>query len=131
MEEAEDKPTRIAPTGKRGGKWVTLGAEAYRIPPVPFAMLKDEDFKADLLTLAAISSTTMSSEQIGTAERFIHAAIVRNYPEITVEQVADMLDLGNILDVLSTALAVSGFQHGTAGASGEPTASTGTASTAN
>lgn len=31
-----DTVKRVQPTGKRGGEWVTLGEEAYRIPPLGF-----------------------------------------------------------------------------------------------
>jgi len=119
--------TRVQPKGKRGGQWVTIGDEAYRIPPLGF--LQIQEFGEDVASLDKIEGNRPSNEQMQTIFRIVHAAMSRNYPDLTVEEVADMIDLGNYTQILIVVLAISGFEKRSAAPQGETAASTGTAST--
>lgn len=121
-----DTVKRVQPTGKRGGEWVTLGEEAYRIPPLGFRAV--QELQDEVQGLASIGQRP-TPEQMGTVSRIVHAAMVRNYPDLTVEEVDDMLDLGNYQEVLGAVLSIAGFKKAGAGP-GEPTASVGTQPTA-
>lgn len=98
-----EAPTRIAPTGRRGGRWVTLGDEVYCIPPIGLptfqAMSKDIE---SLQTLKGMPT----SEQTVMILAIVHAAVVRNYPEMTLDELTGMVDLGNLHPLLSAALGV-------------------------
>lgn len=123
--DTEDQPVRIEPKGKRGGKWVVLGMEQYRIPALAFGAVSE--LQDDVEALRDMNGRP-KPEHMHIVAKIVHAAMVRNYPDITVEQVGDMLDLGNYSDVLSAVLNISGFTKGPS-QSGEPVASTGAPST--
>lgn len=122
-------PTRVPPTGKRGGVWVTLGDEQYRIPPIAFIVV--QEMQDDIQKLAGLErGEPPSPAQMAIVQGLVLAAIKRNYPEITGPQVSDMIDVANYLPVLNAVLGVSGYVRRPA-ALGEtgPSAPTGVAST--
>lgn len=122
-----DDVQRVDPTGKRGGEWITFGAEAYRVPPLSFRGL--QDLGERIAGLAAIAGVP-TGDQIAAINEIVHAAMERNYPDITVLQVADLVDLENFSDVLGAVLRISGFKPRAPGDDpGEAVASTGEAST--
>lgn len=124
-----DEVKRVEPQKNRGGEWVRLGDELYRIPPLAFrSVVELQDDVAGLREMGA----RPSPEQMNVVARIVHSAMARNYPALTIEEVLDMLDLGNYQEVLSAVLRVAGFKKdsGAADGSGETVASAGTASTA-
>jgi len=50
----------------------------------------------------------MDKESIGLVVSLAHASIVRNYPEATLDEVGDLIDLGNMLEVFEAVMDVSG-----------------------
>lgn len=126
MNDAQDEVTRVPPKKNRGGIWITFGTEAYRVPALGFAAIQDLQDK--IANMGAVVGRP-SSEQMGTVLDVVHAAIVRNYPDMTRAEVAEMVDLENFEEVLGAVLNVAGFKPREAGDQGEALASTGTAST--
>jgi hypothetical protein len=126
MNDPGDKPTQVPPEKHRGGVWVTLGDESYRIPPLAFRSVQE---LADDVAGLATMGTRPTPAQMQTVSKIVHSAIARNYPSMTIEQIDDMLDIGNYQEVLSAVLVIGGFKKGAAG-TGEPAASTGTPATA-
>lgn len=126
-QQADDQVTRVPPKGKRGGQWVTIGEESYRIPPLGFMQI--QEFSDDVKSLDQIEGSRPSNEQMHTIFRIVHAAMSRNYPDLKVEEVADMIDLGNYTQILIVVLAIAGFEKRSVAPKGETAASTGTAST--
>lgn len=118
---------RIAPTKRRGGAWVQLGEEEYQIPPLNLAAVIE--LQPLIESLSGVTGVP-TTEQIGAMTAILHRAIQRNYPDMTADDVAEMLDIANYAAVMSAALGVSGFVRSDA-PSGEAQASqsTGTAST--
>lgn len=125
----DDKPpTRVPPERSRGGVWVTLGDEQYRIPPLAFRSVQD---LADEVAGLANMGTRPTPEQMATVSKIVHAALLRNYPSMPITQVDDMLDIGNYQAVLSAVLQIGGFKREGGGeGAGEMPASTGTQPTA-
>lgn len=123
----DDVPVRVQPELKRGGRWVTIGDEQYRIPPLAFTAV--QELQDEVAGLAQIGLRPTPA-QMGTVAKIVQSAMARNYPSMTVEQVNLMLDLGNYQDVLGAVLAVAGFEKAEGGGSGEARASTGTPPTA-
>jgi hypothetical protein len=122
-----DDVKRIEPTKARGGRWVTLGAEEYRIPPLGFLAI--QDLAEDVASLKDIQGQPTPS-QMGVVVRIVHAAMRRNYPALTTEDVGDMLDAENFMAVLEAVLNIAGFQASPAGApQGEAPAAVGAEST--
>ena len=125
----DEQVKRVAPTAAkcRGGQWVTLGDEAYRIPPLGFMAIQD---LADEVQGLAQMGARPTPAQMVTVAKIVHAAIKRNYPDMSVEELGEMLDIGNYQRVLGEVLQIAGFkQEGGSGGPGEAPASTGTSST--
>jgi hypothetical protein len=122
--DTQDELKRIPTTApkSRGGQWVTLGEEAYRIPPLGFLAIQE---LADEVQSLAKMGDRPTPEQMGTVTKIVHAAISRNYPYMTVQELADMLDIGNYQRVLGEVLQIAGFKQ-ESGGPGEGQASTGT-----
>jgi hypothetical protein len=122
----QDQIKRVEPEKNRGGEWVTLGDEQYKIPPLAFRDLRNlaEEVQG-LKSMGAVPTEA----QMETVEKIIHAAFHRNYPSMKLEDVRDMLDVGNYELVLTAALSVSGFKAAGDIAPGETAALIGTKST--
>jgi hypothetical protein len=118
---------RIEPQRNRGGEWVAFGDEEYRVPPLGFGALRD--LAPEIEGLKTIVGSVPSAEQMVTVEKIIHRAMQRNYPDLALEAISDMLDVGNYERVLSAALSVSGLSRPRGASPGEVTASTGTTPT--
>jgi len=124
-----DDVKRVEPARSRGGKWVRIGDEEYKVPAL--ALLAIQELQAEVPKLASIRGIP-SAEQMGVVFKIIHAALARNYPDLKVKDVEEMIDLSNFQDVLNSVLEVSGFKRvppGEGVAPGELPASTGTTST--
>lgn len=108
---------------------VVLGPSTYTIPPLNFRMLQE---LAEQIAIVNKGGSFVSDEATRTAfTTVIHASIKRNYPDMTYDQVLDLLDVTNAQKAMLALLGVSGFDK-KENANGEGTAlgeSTGTAST--
>jgi hypothetical protein len=58
--------------------------------------------------LAALETTSDRVAQLSVMVEAVHAALRRNYPDMTLDQVDDMIDLRNIEAVFQAVLAQSG-----------------------
>ncbi len=72
------------------------------IPPIALGALEQ------LQTRIAAFKGGIDGESITTVIDSAYAALRRNYPDITREQVADMVDVGNMIDVFQSVMDVSG-----------------------
>ena len=89
---------------KYEGVVVKMAGEDYVIPPLSFKQLKmlQDDMK-QLNTATAASS----SDQQGVVLRIVLAALQRNYPDMTLEKLEDILDLGNIHEITQAIIGVN------------------------
>lgn len=87
---------------KFDGTKVTIGGEEYIVPPLSFKQLKA--LKEDIVAMK--DRTADNNERM---IRVIHAALSRNYPELTIDQVEEMIDLGNIMEITQAVMGGSGF----------------------
>lgn len=85
------------------GKEIELGGKTYIVPPLNLAAV--EHFQD---RLAGFTGGIDATSVLLVAE-VTHSALKRNYPEITLEEVKDVLDLGNMVEVFQAVLQVSGF----------------------
>lgn len=108
---------RVNPAVDRGGEWVALGGEEYKIPPLNFRALRELQSR-----LAAIGSIQgiPTETQMMTVVEVVHAALKRNYPDITVELVEDLVDVGNMMTVFTAVLRVAGMERRELGKEGDP-----------
>lgn len=114
-------PVQVPVVKNRGGSWVRFGDEMYRVPPLSFRSL--QELAEEVEGLQGMVRPTAA--QMTTIEKIVHAALVRNYPDLTLLTVADMIDVGNYEEVLSAALSIAGFTRARGATPGETMASTG------
>lgn len=103
----------IAAVAKIAGIPVVIGGETKIMPPLSLNAVKQlmprlEKFKAGV-----------DEESIETLAVVAHASLVRNYPGITVDWVADNVDLGNMQDIMDACMDVSGLKRKQLESSGE------------
>ena len=112
MADQEDVVVRVPPAVNKGGTWVKMGLEEYRIPPLGFRAI--QDLQANISILQGM--TGMPNEaQMKIVADVVCAAMKRNYPDITTEAVLDMLDLGNFQPVFSAVMGASGYRKAESG----------------
>lgn len=85
---------------------IVLGGVEYVVPPIALGALEQLQE-----SIAGYSGNPLERGQIGTVVDAAHAALRRNYPDLTREQVADMIDVGNMADVFECVMDVSGLKR--------------------
>jgi len=85
------------------GKEIKLGGETYTVPPLTLGAL--QRFQARLTSY----SGTLNADDVQTVIDVATAALQRNYPDLTADRVADLIDLGNIQEVFMAVMSVSGL----------------------
>lgn len=128
MEDQTETLARIPPKKNRGGVWVPFGDEEYKVPPL--GLLGVQELLDDIPKLQGIKGVPTPA-QMQMVATIVHKAMRRNYPDMSVEEVAEMLDLANFQSALDAVMKVSGFVRHAPGekAPGETKASTGSPST--
>ncbi len=120
-----DEVVRVEPEGRRGGEWVTFGLEAYRVPPLGFRAV--QELAGDIESLAKMGRRPTAA-QMKVVATIVQSALARNYPKITVDEVLDMLDMGNWQPCLGAVLQIAGFEKGRAETGEAPAPTTGATS---
>lgn len=111
------------------GLTITIGHRKLVVPPLNLARVKRLKDELAILTDKQLASGDNSGFQhMEASVTIIHTALTRNYPDLTREEVEDLVDMGNIAPVLSAVLGQSGFVQGEQRPVMEPP-STGTEST--
>ena len=85
---------------------INLGGIVYTVPPLSFKQLRILQPKLDILQQIG---NMPSDDQLAVVSEIVHMALSRNYPDITLDQVNENLDLGNMKKVLPAILGVSGL----------------------
>lgn len=86
------------------GVVILLGGEEFICPPLNFAQLQKI-----LPRFRAMQVGELSIEWLVASVEIVHAALSRNYPDLTVEKVGEMLDMNNFSATLNTVMEVSGL----------------------
>jgi len=109
------------------GAKIAIGGRDFIVPPLTFKQLRRLKERIESLKEATLKPGDLSGEQLDAMAEIIHAALSRNYPELTREDLEDLLDLGNLGPMIKAVMGQSGFvQGGKEAESGQ----TGTRSTA-
>lgn len=108
--------------GKLEGVLINLGGQALIVPPLNFKALKALQSKFSTLNSLKVGSVP-TADQMDVSMEIIHAAIVRNYPDVTLEQVQDWVDLININEILPAIMGASGLERTKGAEVGEAQAS--------
>jgi hypothetical protein len=89
------------------GILVAMGGQQWTVPPLTLGQLRRLMPKVQQLTEIG---SQMGEKQIGILVEIVVAALQRNYPDISVEIVENLLDLGNAGAVLNAVLTGSGLR---------------------
>jgi len=92
---------------KIDGEKLILGGREFIVPPINLKRLKNL-----LPLIESLTKETDTLKQMDGTSQILHAALSRNYPEITLDEVEEMIDLGNFMSVLKAVLGGSGFLPG-------------------
>jgi hypothetical protein len=96
-----------APTETVPGIPLVLGGRTYVVPPLSLGSLRRlQDRLTAISTADALAPAT-----VDTVIEAAHAALRRNYPALTADDLAELVDVGNMHDVISCVLDVSGLKR--------------------
>lgn len=90
------------------GVQVVIGAHEYTVPPISLYHVR---MYADQLK-SLDASKQMDVGSIDLIAQVALAALKRNYPELTLDELAQEIDFGNIMSVYQAVMGVSGFVSG-------------------
>lgn len=96
-------------TVKFEGIDVKIGGTKYVVPPLSLKQVRT--LEAKINTAQEITGLP-TEEQHNALVDVVHAAISRNYPDMTRDELEDSLDLANLRTVMLAVFSVSGFQPG-------------------
>lgn len=89
------------------GVKVSMGGRDYTLPPLTLGSLKRIGNKIN--ALSNIDSVP-NEEQTEAIASIVLASVNRNYPEITQDELLEMIDLGNLKEIFEAVLGVSGIK---------------------
>lgn len=90
------------------GEPVKLGKKTYIIAGLSFAQA--ERLAPVIDEIGKNQGKTLNAKLINNICVVLHAAISRNYPNITLEEVKDLVDLKNAQKVFGAVMGASGFE---------------------
>ncbi len=76
------------------------------IPPIAIGYLEQLQERVSL-----VNGNTLDPEQISTIIDTLYIALRRNYPDMTREDVADLVDLGTMTEAFECAMDISGMKR--------------------
>lgn len=91
------------------GEIVNLGGTDYTVPPLSLRQVKRLATQLDKLDPDV--KGVPAAEQIDATIEVMHAALSRNYPDLTREQLEDLIDLGNMTAIIKAAMRTSGLER--------------------
>ena len=106
-----DTDKKYAPTSKQDlipGVEVNIGGLIYTVPPLNFRQLEAH---GDTIIQIASEAGASSFDRIKRMVPVVFAALSRNYPELTVDGVKDIIDMENYSRVFEAVTGVSGIME--------------------
>ena len=96
---------------KYEGQEVKVGGEVFIIPPLSFGILKRHKVFIESIGKTRDDGTSKTPlEDLPGICMVVHEAIKRNYPEITLEQVEDLIDMNNFGTIFNAIMQNSGLE---------------------
>ena len=96
------------------GVTIQMGGNEWTVPPLTLGQLRKLNDKIASMISIGNDDVGITQEQADTIGEVVAAALSRNYPDMTIEKVLDLIDLGNARDVISAVLGGSGLRPGEA-----------------
>ncbi len=91
------------------GVEIKLGRKALIVPPLNFKALQRLRPQIKLLAGIGVGGEEITDEQLDAVYEVVHTALLRNYPNMSREDLTDSLDLGNVGLVLKAIMSGSGL----------------------
>jgi hypothetical protein len=88
------------------GVKTNMGGIEWVVPPLNIRQIRTLGPK--LAELGGLSAAA-TAEQLDIIVEVVQRALTRNYPDVTIEQVEEMLDLGNANDIILAIMGLSGL----------------------
>ena len=89
----------------KGISYAFNNEETLVIPPIALGAL--EQLQKSIL---GFKGDVRDSSQLATVIDVAHASLKRNYPEITRDQVGELIDINNFIEVFECVMSISGMQ---------------------
>lgn len=109
------------------GVKLTLGDRTFVCPPLSLRALQALQER-----LRAYQGGAALAADVSIVADAAYAALIRNYPDITLDDLMDLIDVGNMTEIMEAVMDVSGLkrkEQEAAEAAGSADPSTGTSST--
>jgi hypothetical protein len=87
------------------GVKITLGGREFVVPPLNFKSLRKF-----LPHIQAVQTESDPEKMMDLYEEILQSALARNYPEITKEELDEVLDFSNIQEVFAAIMGASGLK---------------------
>lgn len=87
---------------------VTINGKPFTVSPLSLKQLKA--LGPTIAKLDGMKKGIPTAEQIDGIVEIVHASLSRTHEGLTHEQVADMVDLGNMVDLIERVMGVSGLK---------------------
>lgn len=91
------------------GEKIKIRGREYIVPGLSFGQIER---LADKIEQISISGNKLTKEMIQAITEITYAALSRNYPEITQDEVKEMLDTRNMQNIFEAIMGASGFNNG-------------------
>jgi len=89
------------------GEEVSLGGTKYTVPALTLGQIRR--MKDKIQALATLNPMTADDGNFNDFLDVVHAALGRNYPDLTREQLVDLIDLRNVKPLMQAIVNASGF----------------------
>ena len=102
---------------------VKLGTVEFTVPPLTIKALRILGPRFTELQKVAASgdaAALMQPENLDTIVEVAHAAIIRNHPEVTKEELEGLIDLSNLKDLFMAVCGQSGMRQAAPGEAPAP-----------
>ena len=80
--------------------------DTLTIPPIPIGYLEQLQGR-----MSEVTGDALDPKQVTTVIDTLHIALSRNYPEMTREEVGNLVDISNMFEVFECAMDVSGMKR--------------------
>jgi hypothetical protein len=92
------------------GVRITLGSDQYVVPPLTLKQLRE--LGSEITSISELAaSTSLTQERMQPVMRVCLAALNRNYPELTMEALEELVDMRTVTKLVRSVLGVSGLEE--------------------
>jgi hypothetical protein len=95
--------------GNIPGVRINLGGVNFVLAPLGLRLTREFEAKAKALEKAIESGDVEAGFEFGA--EIIHASLLRNYPDITMDEVRELIDVANMIEAQQKIMGASGLER--------------------